>query len=167
MEQTIWWLETAPRLQILTAPTQIGWRAKDSASHRFVILGSSVKHFLCGLLVMMLLLALLLLMFLLLLVFFPGAGINPVKILFLCSRVFSLKAFAAAPSCTPSRTSLLLGVHVPIHTVVENGLNRWPQRKLVPFTDFLKVGVCRVTEERLTGQHKQTNKQTNRLFNFY
>lgn len=52
------------------------------------------------------------------------------------SGVRFTEAYAAAPSCTPSRTSILLGVHVPVHTVVENGLNRWSPL-LTPFTDVL------------------------------
>lgn len=48
------------------------------------------------------------------------------------------QAFSASPSCTPSRMSILLGVHVPIHTVLENGLNNYHQ-KFIPFIDILKV----------------------------
>ena len=36
-------------------------------------------------------------------------------------------AWAAAPVCAPSRTSLLLGVHVPVHGVAENGLGASPR----------------------------------------
>jgi len=46
-------------------------------------------------------------------------------------------AWAAAPVCTPSRTSLLTGVHVPVHGVAENGLGSFDAAVLTPFVDVL------------------------------
>jgi hypothetical protein len=46
-------------------------------------------------------------------------------------------AYSAAPVCAPSRTSLLLGVHVPVHGVFENGLGAYNPQLVVPFVDLL------------------------------
>ncbi|KAH8051515.1 sulfuric ester hydrolase [Aureococcus anophagefferens] len=43
----------------------------------------------------------------------------------------------AAPSCSPCRTSLLTGVHVPVHGVIENGWARYRPGLLV-YPDLLK-----------------------------
>ena len=47
------------------------------------------------------------------------------------------RAYAAAPSCSPCRTSLLTGVHVPVHGVIENGWVRYRPGLLV-YPDLLK-----------------------------
>jgi len=48
-----------------------------------------------------------------------------------------LDAFSAAPVCAPSRTSILLGVHVPVHGVAENGLGGYNPKVTAPFVDVL------------------------------
>ena len=48
-------------------------------------------------------------------------------------------AYTVSPVCSPSRTSTLLGVHVPIHGVYENGV--YPHNNidsLTPYFDVLK-----------------------------
>jgi arylsulfatase A-like enzyme len=48
------------------------------------------------------------------------------------------KSFWLAQVCVPSRTSLLLGVHVPVHGVYENGLSGSGYSKyMTPFVDTL------------------------------
>jgi hypothetical protein len=46
------------------------------------------------------------------------------------------EAFAAAPVCSPSRASLLLGAHTPVHGVLENGLGSFEPR-LRPIASIL------------------------------
>jgi len=53
-----------------------------------------------------------------------------------CRRGFT-DAYTVSPVCSPSRTSTLLGVHVPLHGIVENGVS--PHRSgLTPYYDVLK-----------------------------
>jgi len=48
-------------------------------------------------------------------------------------------AYTVSPVCSPSRTSTLLGVHVPVHGVIENGVNRYMSAdSLTPYYDVLK-----------------------------
>jgi len=44
-------------------------------------------------------------------------------------------AYTASPVCSPSRTSVLLGVHVPIHGVVENGVKGYH----TPMTNYFDI----------------------------
>lgn len=48
-------------------------------------------------------------------------------------------AYTVTPVCSPSRTSVLTGVHVPIHGVYENGIVQYDHRdSLTPYFDVLK-----------------------------
>ena len=49
--------------------------------------------------------------------------------------VLFTEAYTASPVCSPARTSLLTGVHTPIHGVIENGFT--PRPGLTPFADLL------------------------------
>jgi len=46
-------------------------------------------------------------------------------------------AYTVSPVCSPSRTSILLGVHVPVHGVYENGVTHY-RSGCTPFFDQLK-----------------------------
>ena len=49
-------------------------------------------------------------------------------------------AYTVSPVCSPSRTSVLTGVHVPIHGVYENGIVRYDHRdSITPYFDVLKA----------------------------
>ena len=49
-------------------------------------------------------------------------------------------AYTVTPVCSPSRTSMLTGVHVPIHGVYENGIEQMDHREsLRPYFDELKT----------------------------
>jgi len=49
-------------------------------------------------------------------------------------------AYTVSPVCSPSRTAVLLGVHVPIHGVYENGVAPHDhQASLTPYFDVLKA----------------------------
>jgi arylsulfatase A-like enzyme len=47
-------------------------------------------------------------------------------------------AYTASPVCSPSRTSVLTGVHVPVHGVYENDVHGQYRTGLTPFFDLLK-----------------------------
>ena len=47
--------------------------------------------------------------------------------------------YTVSPVCSPSRTSVLTGVHVPIHGVYENGIGHYQNSQaLTPYFDQLK-----------------------------
>ena len=46
-------------------------------------------------------------------------------------------AYTASPVCSPSRTSTLLGVHVPIHGIYENGIS--PHDHIASLTSWFDV----------------------------
>jgi len=48
------------------------------------------------------------------------------------------EAYTASPVCSPSRTSMLLGVHVPIHGIVENDMTGTYREGPTPYFDQLK-----------------------------
>jgi len=48
------------------------------------------------------------------------------------------EAHTASPVCSPSRTSVLTGVHVPVHGIYENGVTTY-REGLTPFFDVLKA----------------------------
>ena len=50
----------------------------------------------------------------------PGVSYSPRLDALRAEGVLWTHAFAASPVCSPCRTSLLTGVHVPVHAVVEN-----------------------------------------------
>ena len=48
-------------------------------------------------------------------------------------------AYTVSPVCSPSRTSVLTGVHIPIHGVYENGISRFNNvDSMTPYFDVLK-----------------------------
>merc|ERR1719440_212929 len=47
-------------------------------------------------------------------------------------------AYTASPVCSPSRTSMLTGVHVPIHGILENDMVGTHRDGLTPYFDQLK-----------------------------